>query len=505
MTKEDRKFCYLCFPCWLCCCISDTNGDFKWRCSEEFCDNYYCKDCCSAKKCILFFAYVFLIFIASIVFIFTYAKYDDDLNEITYQIEKVLNSKLIYSFKNKTLCDFDEEELVLGTWDGTKVGCHCAGAVYDYECSEELKKQNCITIPAFNKINYTRINSNYICIKKSKFSYKDLLKTEQIVEKGKNCSIDYKSCGLIDTIDRKLCVKITDSCPINRRMIENKDTNKDEIFDELNILNENEYLNSDEEEQIFSIFQLSQKILCINPFETSWDYHYILEKGSKKCESEIDNQKYDNKYEILLNYTTKKYQLYLDNSIMNKLLYLDDISLNIIKNEEVYLFARRLTGLNKNILDNFDYNLLIEKENSSNIANTIMLFCFIGLGGLIVLILLINIVVRFRVNKVGISDCNVECEGLNDDCNENLCKATIIIIVGGAVITFLVLLISIFFIFHTYKSIENMINIEGSDEILYKLLNEEFGNYYINYLFPLLIIIFFSCSPLILLLSPCYC
>ena len=101
MTKEDRKFCYLCFPCWLCCCISDTNGDFKWRCSEEFCDNYYCNDCCSAKKCILFFAYVFLIFIASIVFIFTYAKYDDDLNEITYQIEKVLNSKLIYSLKIK--------------------------------------------------------------------------------------------------------------------------------------------------------------------------------------------------------------------------------------------------------------------------------------------------------------------------------------------------------------------------------------------------------------------
>ena len=99
------------------------------------------------------------------------------------EIEKTLNSKLIYSFKNKTICELDEEELVLGAWDRTKVGCYCAGSIYNYECSEELIKQDCKTIPSHKKINYTMINSNYICVKKSTLTYRDLLKNGQIIEK----------------------------------------------------------------------------------------------------------------------------------------------------------------------------------------------------------------------------------------------------------------------------------------------------------------------------------
>lgn len=448
-----------------------------------------------------------MVFIASIIFTFTYEKYvdDDDLNEIIYQIEKTLNSKLIYSLKNKTLCDYNEDELVLGTWDGTKVGCYCGGAIYDYECSEELTKQNCMTIPAYNKINYTIINSNHICVKESTLSYKDLLKTKQIVEKINNCPNNYKSCGIIDTLDRKLCVKNNDSCPINRRMIENAYTNKKDLFDAGSILKENDYLKNDEEDQILSIFKLNQKIPCINPLEISWDYHYILEKDSKKCETEINNQKYDNKYEILSKYTTKKYQLYLENAILDKLLYIDDISLNKIKNEEVYLFGRRLTGLNKNILDKFDYKLLKEKEDLSNQYNKLMFYCIIGLGGLWVIILLISIIMFFRVQKIGISECNTECEGLEGDCQECLLNVSLYIVFIVTFIIIFVLFGFICYIFGYYKSIENMINIEGSDEVLYKIIKEKFEKYDGNYLFSLLIIIFFSFQVIPLLLSPCCC
>jgi len=71
-----------------------------------------------------------------VIFIFTYKNYDEDINDIAYEIEKTLNTKLINSIKNKTICDLDEEELILGSWDGTSVGCYCKGVVYDYECSD---------------------------------------------------------------------------------------------------------------------------------------------------------------------------------------------------------------------------------------------------------------------------------------------------------------------------------------------------------------------------------
>ena len=384
-----------CWPCLLIKCLCGCENDSEKNKSYEDCFERYLKNC-SLNKFIIYLIYIAIIFISSSIFIFTYQKYDDDLNEIIYQIEKTLNSKLIYSFKNKTLCDYDEDELVLGTWDGTKVGCSCAGSIYNYECSEELIKQGCKTIPSHKEINYAMINSNFICVKKSTLSYKDLLKTEQIIEKSNNCPDNYKSCGTIDTLERKFCVQNSDSCPINKRMIEdNTNTNDENLFDAINILNEYEYLNNGEEDQILSIFTLSQKIPCINPLEKSWDYHYILEKESDKCETEINKQKFDNRYEILSNYTTKKYQLYLENTILDKLPYIDNITLNKMKKEEVYLFGRRLTGLDKDILDNFDYNRLISKENLSNQCNKIMLYGFIGFGGIWALIIAITIIVQF--------------------------------------------------------------------------------------------------------------
>ena len=168
----------ICSPCLLigCCCCGCGEG-LKDKYQKLYCTN------CSIMKFIIYLIYLVIIFILSIIFIFPYKKYDDDSNEIAYEIEKTLNSKLIYSFKNKTICELDEEELVLGAWDRTKVGCYCAGSIYNYECSEELIKQDCKTIPSHKKINYTMINSNYICIKKSTLTYRDLLKSGQIIEK----------------------------------------------------------------------------------------------------------------------------------------------------------------------------------------------------------------------------------------------------------------------------------------------------------------------------------
>ena len=71
------------------------------------------------------------IFILEIVFLFVYVKYNFDNNLLLSEIENNLNGKLIYSLKTKIACDADEEELVLGMWDGLKEGCFCKETIYD--------------------------------------------------------------------------------------------------------------------------------------------------------------------------------------------------------------------------------------------------------------------------------------------------------------------------------------------------------------------------------------
>lgn len=488
----DRDLFYICFCVYCCPC---ENGCSCEKCCCEKC----CEECgsleirgeCNKKKLFLYFLYLGIIFILSFIFIFNYKIYEEDFEELLYEVEKNLNSKLIYSFKSKPLCDFDEEKLILGSWDGTKIGCFCFGTIFDYECSAELIEQGCKTIPAHNKINYTMINSKYICIKKSPFTYRDLFKTGHIVDKNYDCPNNYKYCGIVDILGRKLCVNNYDPCPINKSTIDNFDSGEN-IFDIKNILieifNENSF--NDEEDEILSIFQLNQKIPCINPLEKYWDYHYILEKESQKCETEINNQIFDNRYEILTKYTTKKYDLYLENSIIDKLQYIDDISLNKIKNDEVYLFARRLTGFDKDFIDKFDFKRIKDKIDLSNKCKTNMLWTLIFLGGILVLLIVILFIIICGIKKIDIFNCSSECEGLKDA--DNIPKKILYIGLIFIVFAFLIIFILICIIFDSYKSIHNIINIKGNDEYLYELFKQEFEKYKINFKFPLAIIILFS-------------
>ena len=289
-------------------------------------------------------------------------------------------------------------------------------------------------------------------------------------------------------------------------MIEDNNTNNENFLNAINVLNEYEYLNDGKEDQILSIFTLNQKRPCINPLEKSWDYHYILEKESEKCETEINLQQFDNRYEILSKYTTKKYELYSENSILDKLIYIDNISLNKLKKEEVYLFGRALTGLDKDIIDKFDYNLIIKKENLSNKCNKIMLYCILGIVLYWVLGFLIFIIVYFRIKKIGIlSKIDCECDELTEE--KYSCLKNVIIILGLILtgIAFLILSILIFIIFNSYKSIENKVNIKQSDYFLSKIINTEFEKYKGNYIFSLIFIILFSLQLIVFFISPCCC
>ena len=339
--------------------------------------------------------------------------------ELFSEINKNINTKLIYSFRKDKLCHYDEEELVLGVWDGTIKGCSCDKLITENECSEKLINQGCNTIPSCNPKNYTVINSHYICIKKSSFSYSDLLlKTNQIIDKGKDCQKNYKSCGIIDTLGRKFCVKEEEICPINKNSIEaNEDNDFGETYDniplrfnpKLDYLNNKSNDNSDE--QILSIFRLNQKEPCIYPIEKYWDYHYILEEENKRCTKEIKSKYYDDRYLLLSNFTTNKYDLYKENAISEKISYIDDVSLDKIKNDKIYFFGRNFIGFDKKELKNYDYDKLISKQNLSNILNfliKLILFFFVAF----VLILLVFLILKIiNVKELSIASAfSIKCD-----------------------------------------------------------------------------------------------
>ena len=54
-----------------------------------------------------------------------------------------------------------------------------------------------------------------ICVKRKGKSFKELIKSKQIISKNEECKGEFnKTCGIIDTLDRKLCVENNEECPI---------------------------------------------------------------------------------------------------------------------------------------------------------------------------------------------------------------------------------------------------------------------------------------------------
>ena len=84
-----------------------------------------------------------------------------------------------------------------------------------------------------------------------------------------------------------MCVKEDEPCPIDDSII-NTNEYEDILFDIFNIGPSNSKDNK--ENKILSIFKLNQKMPCINPTETYWNYHYILEAENKKCTTGIKNK-----------------------------------------------------------------------------------------------------------------------------------------------------------------------------------------------------------------------
>ena len=157
---------------------------------------------------------VFYIIITNIIYSFLDFDYDFE-NSIAYEIDQFINGKLIYSFIPKFKCDKNEEALKLGKWKGLKAGCMCPiTGLNKGKCTKDQRKFFCRDIPEVPSKYYERFDFKNICIKRTKERYRDFLLNKQIIENNKKCPEGYKCCGIVDTLNRKLCMKINEQCPI---------------------------------------------------------------------------------------------------------------------------------------------------------------------------------------------------------------------------------------------------------------------------------------------------
>ena len=397
---------------------------------------------------VLLFAYLIMNCIYGYFFTFSY---DLENNQIINIIEESLNGKLIYSFRNSTECKSNEEELIIDRFDGTPEFCSCYGAYMGIGKCGEAQVNNCKTVNSVPSNDYTMINSQHICVIKSDKSYKDLLKKNEIISEDKECPSNYKSCGIIDTLKRKLCVKDNGNCPLTISNIGNNNGNNS---------------------QILFLFRLRPDYPCINPNEKNWNFHGDLSPLTKLCTES------DKRYERIDKFNTNLYDLYKENNILSTLPTYNETEL---RNESVYLYARNFLGINEEKASQFSKEKILSSAkliNNCNLAMTIVTFvlilplCCLGGGG--------------------------ASSGGSDECGDAILGLFVVYTVPASIIFFILSII----IFVNNNSISSMLDI-GSDEYMNLAIKNLLSGNYVNFALPLTTMIVF---PIIVILAVlCLC
>ena len=291
------------------------------------------------------------LYVTNIVFSFKFKFYEFEKDSIILTVNNHLNTRLIYSFSVNDKCPSGYETLKLGTWNGS------------------------FTKPAKN---YTVFAGKEICVIRKGDIFKELIDAGKIINKTQDCPGTSKSCGIIDTLNRKLCVDQNEDCPINKDDIDNFPVNLFTSNQKLD--NDNKmYLNEEvEEKKIITSIKLSDGFPCIRSNESRWiSYHADEYTRSEDC-SYVKDKNTDDRYVKFERFHTNKTELYKDNGLdefINEKTRQDPTIIN--------LYGGPLIGMK---LDkrNFNYEELLSIQKLVNSCSRVMkVFSIIMLGVLV--------------------------------------------------------------------------------------------------------------------------
>ena len=291
------------------------------------------------------------LYVTNIVFSFKFKFYEFEKDSIILTVNNHLNTRLIYSFSVNDKCPSGYETLNLGIWNGS------------------------YTKPAKN---YTVFAGKEICVIRKGDIFKELIDAGKIINKTQDCPGTSKSCGIIDTLNRKLCVDQNEDCPINKDDIDSFPVNLFTSNQKLD--NDNKmYLNEEvEEKKIITSIKLSDGFPCIRSNESRWiSYHADEYTRSEDC-SYVKDKNTDDRYVKFERFSTNKTELYKDNDLdefINEKTRQDPTIIN--------LYGGPLIGMK---LDkrNFNYEELLSIQKLVNSCSRVMkVFSIIMLGVLV--------------------------------------------------------------------------------------------------------------------------
>ena len=392
----------------------------------------------------------FYIVISNLIYSYLDFEYDFE-NSIAYEINQVLNGRLINSFSYKHKCDQGEENLILGKWKGLKEACECPiiGTRFQ-KCTYKQKLfAFCEDKPEVQPEYYYKFDTKKICVKRTKQTYKEFLLNKQIIGNNERCKEGYKCCGIVDTLNRKLCMKIDERCPIT--------------INDINPIKENKN-NNTENNQILSIFKLTEYKPCWNPYEKMWKQDYDREFPFKKC-SKINNNIYDNRYEKLENFVTNKYDLYYDNNIINNY---PKKTFSQLEKTKVYLWGRNNIGIKYEDIKEFSYDNLLIYENMSN-----KYYSYIWkLSLLASIFLIILLIANYNLNR------------LNDRAYQSFLNTI------GCLFIFIHIIFVLNLIVLVYNlKLRKIIVIEGNDDYMKEIIKILYNEIKIHFIFNMISLI----------------
>ena len=251
-------------------------------------------------------------------------------------------SSPLFDFEiNKIKCSWDSH-IIFHKWEGRKKG--------KFYYNNGIRYKTIIV----DETNIEKINEYLFCYKH--ISYKNLLYNGQIIKNEDDCPEKYnKTCGIIDTLNQKLCIKFGERCPlydVGIGQLNDIDNNDNYNYN----IDANIYYNNDNydnpNKKIIGKLILNEGQPCYRLNEKLWRKFDSDEGGENhlKCELEIFGKLNDDRYE---NKGDIKYkQLYIDN--LSKYNY--KLVKNDLKDEKVNLYKREFLGINKSCDANSNIN-----------------------------------------------------------------------------------------------------------------------------------------------------
>ncbi len=354
----------------------------------------------SSKKIAFLFIIFDIIEIANMIllFIILFNSYIDD-SKPSY--EKILDKRILLNFSlSEEKCK--NSSYFFYEWNGRE-----GNVPYNTTCWDSYDKEYYPCTKKKYKIlskrqNIKKIYNYYFCYSNYE-TYGSLLE-KNIIKNNESCPNHFKDCGIIDTLNQKLCLNELMECPLTDLIIlDYNDLNYNFYNNSNNYIKYNKgnktifISNKNNSEGIIGNLILSDNIPCIDENEKNWKSFDKYEIPSKECKTEINGKKNDERYKKIGNITYN--QIYKDN--LNNSDY--EIMKQYLSDSDILGLYKRLNiGINKKCLDN---NYLKKFQNCLSI---------IYVKIYILLILIISIVLG-KITTFWIFVCILQCKNPYND------------------------------------------------------------------------------------------